>query len=850
MGSNAPGAVPRIAPWWGMALYLLAGAVWVAVGDGLLAHWVQDPHLLARWQTFKGWLYVAFTGVLAWWLLTRMRSAERARSALAQERVQIERHAPVGIARVEPAGMRFLSANERLCAWLELPPQAIVQRHFDELVAPDDRASAQRQLQQLLSGQAGHFQGERLCLRAGGGPPLPVLCTVSLVPAAQDEPAHLLCVLQDMGGINAARAALARSENILRLALDGSGSGMWDWDLAQRRITGSQGLLRLLRYLGPELPRGLNLLRLVHPEDRHRLHRAVQRAIAAGVSFDEAARLQRFDGSYCWFQARGQCHRDAQGRPERFSGILADLTDRRAAEERQRLASTVLDNAVEGVVVTDAYGCILSINPVVTRVLGYTEQELLGRNPRVFQSGRHDKVFYEAMWEAVRRTGHWQGEIWNRRKNGEIFPERMSLSAVRDAQGAVTHYVCMFSDISQEMAQHQRLEFLSHRDSLTGLPNRDWFVEQLRDAMCQALAHGEQMAVLLINLDRFKDVNDSYGHAVGDEVLRHITAQVRMSLRPGDLVGRMAGDEIAVLARNLRHSDGAAAVAQHLIAAASKPWRTPDGIEVVAGVSVGISMFPEHARTAEQLLQGAHSAVYGAKARGRGAHCFFDESMIQAARERLEIEARLRSALAQGHLRLYYQPQVHIATGRIVRRPGAGGQRPAGRLPGAGADRVGAGRAARGHAPGAAAPADAGGAHRGGRLRHRLLLAGAPQALPDRRAQDRPGLHPGHPEQRGRHGHQRDHHRHGAQPGPDGARRRRGDARATGLPARARLRQLPGLPVQPARAGRAVRRAAAGAGVTTSWAPAPRRSRARAAARSSPAAPGRASRGCSLLPIR
>ncbi|GAO26191.1 EAL domain-containing protein [Alicycliphilus denitrificans] len=665
MGSNAPGAVPRIAPWWGMALYLLAGAVWVAVGDGLLAHWVQDPHLLARWQTFKGWLYVAFTGVLAWWLLTRMRSAERARSALAQERVQIERHASVGIARVEPAGMRFLSANERLCAWLELPPQAIVQRHFDELVAPDDRASAQRQLQQLLSGQAGHFQGERLCLRAGGGPPLPVLCTVSLVPAAQDEPAHLLCVLQDMGGINAARAALARSENILRLALDGSGSGMWDWDLAQRRITGSQGLLRLLRYRGAELPRGLNLLRRVHPEDRHRLHRAVQRAIAAGGSFDETARLQRFDGSYCWFQARGQCHRDAQGRPERFSGILADLTDRRAAEERQRLASTVLDNAVEGVVVTDAYGCILSINPVVTRVLGYTEQELLGRNPRVFQSGRHDKEFYEAMWESMRRTGHWQGEIWNRRKNGEIFPERMSLSAVRDAQGAVTHYVCMFSDISQEMAQHQRLEFLSHRDSLTGLPNRDWFVEQLRDAMCQALAHGEQMAVLLINLDRFKDVNDSYGHAVGDEVLRHITAQVRMSLRPGDLVGRMAGDEIAVLARNLRHSDGAAAVAQHMIAAASKPWRTPDGIEVVAGVSVGISMFPEHARTAEQLLQGAHSAVYGAKARGRGAHCFFDESMIQAARERLEIEARLRSALAQGHLRLYYQPQVHIATGRI-----------------------------------------------------------------------------------------------------------------------------------------------------------------------------------------
>ncbi len=141
--------------------------------------------------------------------------------------------------------------------------------------------------------------------------------------------------------------------------------------------------------------------------------------------------------------------------------------------------------------------------------------------------------------------------------------------------GQVTHYVCMFSDISQEKAQHQRLEFLTQRDSLTGLPNRAWFVEQLDEAMNQALADGEQLAVLLLNLDRFKDVNDSYGHAVGDEVLRHVTQQVRLSLRPGDLVGRMAGDELAVLVRHLRHADGAAAVARHLIDAASKPWRTP-----------------------------------------------------------------------------------------------------------------------------------------------------------------------------------------------------------------------------------------------------------------------------------
>ncbi len=335
------------------------------------------------------------------------------------------------------------------------------------------------------------------------------------------------------------------------------------------------------------------------------------------------------------------------------------------SEARQRLAATVVDNTMEGVVVTDAHSRILSVNAAFTRLLGYTEEELLGKTPRVFKSGRHDKAFYEAMWTALTETGYWQGEIWNRRKNGEIFPEHMSLSAVRDPAGEITHYVCMFTDISEEKAQQRQLEYLAHNDPLTGLSNRTWFGHQLELAVQEAQGSGEHIAVLLLNLDRFKDVNDSYGHATGDEVLKHIARQVQSALRPGDVLGRMAGDELAVVARNLRHADGAAAVARHLIRAVAEPWRSPDGLEVVAGVSVGICMFPEHGGTTELLLQGAHAAVYGAKARGRGAWCFFHEAMTQAARERLELESRLRLALAQGHLQMYYQPQIDIATGRI-----------------------------------------------------------------------------------------------------------------------------------------------------------------------------------------
>ena len=339
----------------------------------------------------------------------------------------------------------------------------------------------------------------------------------------------------------------------------------------------------------------------------------------------------------------------------------------RQEEERQRLAATVVDNTIEGVIVTDANSRILSVNAAFTRLLGYTEQEMLGQTPRMFKSGRHGQAFYEAMWDSMQRTGHWQGEIWNRRKNGEVFPERMSLSAVHDSANRVTHYVCMFTDISAEKAQQQRLEFLARKDPLTGLDNRAWFGNRLEKALETTAAKSSQLAVLLININRLRDFNDSYGHAVGDQVLCHVAARVQAVLRPGDLIGRMAGDEIAVAALDLGSEIDAAQLAQRLIAAAAQPWHTPDGMEVITRVSVGMCVFPQHAATAEGLLQGAHSAVHVAKQHsGTDAWCFFQEDMTQAARQRLELEARLRQALAEGHLLLYYQPQIEIATGRLM----------------------------------------------------------------------------------------------------------------------------------------------------------------------------------------
>lgn len=655
-----------LTPGTAIALYLVLGMTWVFVGDSLLEALVSDQKQLEHWQLWKGWAYVALTAALAGWLVHRLRVAEGKRMLREVEFSQVVHHASAGIARVRIDG-EVLWVNPRMLDMLNVDQHDLPSLNLRSFVQSTNSAEAAQQLKRLLAGEIDHYVGERQCLRAGGLEPLPVLCTITVVRGGQDASGDsLICSLQDLSGAMQARAALERSEARLQLALDASASGVWEWDVHAQTFNFSSGVARMLGYQGDALASEPNLMDRIVPADRERVRAAARNTLDAGAVLVETFGMQCFDDQLRWFQARGQLRAEAHGEPERVIGLLTDLSDARFAEERQRLAAAVVDNAAQGVVVTDAEGTIRSANAAATRILGYSEAELLGRNPRIFQSGRHDRMFYAALWEQLLRTGQWRGELWNKRKNGEIFPEQVAMSAVHDASGTVTHFVCMFTDQSQHKAREQQIAFLAGHDPLTGLVNRDAFGLELEALREQALVSGERFAVLQLNLDRFKEVNDSFGYTVGDSVLRHIAAQVQQALRPGDLIGRLAGDEIAVVARHLRHPDGAAAVARHLIAAAGTPWRAPDGFEVVVGASVGICMFPDHMAASAELLQGAHSAVYGAKALGRGAWCFYEEGTTQAARERLALEARLRNALAHNELRLYYQPQVNIVSGRIV----------------------------------------------------------------------------------------------------------------------------------------------------------------------------------------
>ena len=341
-------------------------------------------------------------------------------------------------------------------------------------------------------------------------------------------------------------------------------------------------------------------------------------------------------------------------------------TARQQTEERLRQMAAVFENTREGIIITDPDEHILQVNQAFCELTGYTEAEIQGQTPRLLHSDRQDPAFYTALWTSIHETGYWQGEIWNRRKNGEACPMLESISVVKNDAGAVTHYVSVFTDLSKLKASEEQLDFLAHYDPLTRLPNRLLLSIRLQHSIDVTRRDGGNLALLLLDLNRFKDVNDSYGHSAGDTLLQQVAARLTSRLRGADTVARLGGDEFAVLLEHLPQSQDAARVAIDIIGILSESWRLANDTEVRLSANLGISLFPEYGETAEELLQQADTALYQAKREGRGHFQYFSADLTKASRQRLELESRLRHAISGNQLRVYYQPQVDIASGRIT----------------------------------------------------------------------------------------------------------------------------------------------------------------------------------------
>ncbi len=336
------------------------------------------------------------------------------------------------------------------------------------------------------------------------------------------------------------------------------------------------------------------------------------------------------------------------------------------ANTRLRQAAAVFESTREGVLVTDLTGRILTVNRAFTDITGYSEGEVLGRNPRLLRSSRQAPAFYQAMWASIETNGHWQGEIWNRRKSGDIYPEILNISTVYDGQGQPSHYVGVITDISQLKESQAQLERLVHYDPLTDLPNRRLVESRLQHALAKAGRQDHLVAVLFIDLDRFKDVNDSLGHPIGDELLQALAKRLTSRLRAEDTLARLGGDEFLVLVEDLVRPGDAATVAQTMLRELERPFSLPSGAEIYAGASIGISLYPNDGRSVTDLIKHADVAMYKAKNEGRSTYRFYTPGLTSAANERLALEARLRRALLNDELVLHYQPQIESDTGRLI----------------------------------------------------------------------------------------------------------------------------------------------------------------------------------------
>lgn len=345
-------------------------------------------------------------------------------------------------------------------------------------------------------------------------------------------------------------------------------------------------------------------------------------------------------------------------------GSGRDVTQQKVIEEKLRLASMVLENSSEAMFITDAEGYIIETNPAFTKLTGYNVEEAIGKKPSILNSGKHDPSFYKAMWKDLEKNGHWQGEIWNRRKNGEVFAEWQTINTIYNDDGTVHRHVALFSDITEKKKSEELIWAQANFDQLTGLPNRRMFRDRLTQDLKKAHRAGLGLALMFLDLDRFKEVNDSLGHDIGDALLVEASRRITDCVRESDTVARLGGDEFTIILAELDDRASVERIATDILRAVSQPFELGDDVAYVSA-SIGITLYPDDATSLEDMLKNADQAMYVAKNAGRNRFSYFTNAMQEKALYRLHILNDLRSALAEQQLQLHYQPIVDIRTGEI-----------------------------------------------------------------------------------------------------------------------------------------------------------------------------------------
>lgn len=516
---------------------------------------------------------------------------------------------------------------------------------------------AQAMLKMAL--QNGVHRFEWLHKRADGTifPAELTLCTVTL----SDEP-MLYAVVRDISDHKQAEEALLTQKALLLDIVDNAPSLIYVYD--------TEGRLRLCNRMF-EQSVGSTFLemegntRAAHmPAEVAKAHQKNdKKVLSSGVILRFEEHLLKY-GKMLTYLTTKCVLRGAEGRPTGVLGISTNITEIKQNAEQLRLAGIVLDNTSDGVIITNARGHILSVNAAFTHISGFSAEESIGHKPQIFVSDKQDNAFFHEILKHLKEKGFWRGELWNRRKNGEQFPEWLTINAVYNNSGKVVNYVAVFSDMSVITQSQSDLERMAHFDPVTALPNRSLFYERLQHSLDLSLSYNQTLAVIVLDLDGFKTVNDSLGHAMGDLLLQQAATCFLSCVRSEDTVSRLGGDEFAFILNNLTHPTDAIVIAKKLLNALQVPFDLK-GTSTLLTASIGISVAPYDSETPEQLLRQADTAMYGAKEGGRNDYRFYQPEMTLRAQERLNIERFLRRAVLNHEFEVWYQPKINLLNNNV-----------------------------------------------------------------------------------------------------------------------------------------------------------------------------------------
>ncbi len=493
---------------------------------------------------------------------------------------------------------------------------------------PDGELTIQSGLQAVLEGRLPSFSCEYPC----DTPTEQRWFAMVAMPLSEANRGGAVIAHTDISRRKQAELVVDRMKTLMERTESMAHLASFQWEVDSNTVIWSPELFRIM---GRDLAQGTPNLEgqadLYSPASTQTLYEAVSQALVSGMPYELELTAVRPDGEQrlCLVKGFPQC--DHSGRVVRISGLVQDITERKLSDEKLRLAASVFTHSREGITITNVDGIIIDVNDAFTRITGYSREEAIGQNPRILQSGRHNPAFYEDMWRDLTGEGNWSGEIWNRRKNGEVYAELLTISAVRNEQGDTQHYMALFADITTIKDHQSQLEHIAHYDALTNLPNRLLLADRLQQAMAQAQRRGKQVAVVYLDLDGFKNVNDAYGHEVGDQLLIALASAMNNTLREGDTLARLGGDEFVAVLVDLDNTESCEHMLARLLAAASASVQL-GAVALQCSASIGATFYPQTQSTEpDQLLRQADLAMYQAKLAGKNRYHFFAAALDNSA---------------------------------------------------------------------------------------------------------------------------------------------------------------------------------------------------------------------------